>query len=176
MKQNIFLGILALFSLVMIIIISGCTQRIEIPTEPTSQFDIYYSFGVGEKNILDTENDIYVKDMVCDSSKEYSVQLTEAEKTEIYNSISENYLFAIKKDFTKNCNEKGICQSVEPLLSATLNIAANGKIKIIKWSANYIDNDDPELKRFQNVLKIIQDIISQKEKEMIIEQPTCGYL
>ena len=56
MKQKIVLGIFALL-IFGIIVISGCTQRIEIPNEPTSQFDIYYSFGVGERNILDTKND-----------------------------------------------------------------------------------------------------------------------
>jgi hypothetical protein len=142
----------------------------------TSKIEVYYSFGVGEKNILDIKNDVYVKDMVCDSSKEYDFQLTEPEKTKIYASILENNLLAIKDDFTKNCDEKGICQNVEPLSTATIKISTSNGTKTIKWSASYVNEDDPELKRFQNVTKIIEDIISQKEKTMNIEQPECGYL
>lgn len=156
--------------------ISGCAQKVELPKASISQFDIYYSFGVGEKNILDTKNNLYVKDMVCNSSKEYDLQLAESEKTEIYNSILENDLFNIKEEFTENCDWKVICQEVTPLSTATLKITVDDKIKTIKWSANYIDKDDPELKKFQNVVKSIRDIISQKEKDMNIEQPKCGYI
>ena len=174
MKQKITLGLLALL-IITIIFISGCTQKIQIPSEPTSQFDIYYSFGVGEKNILDTKNNLYVKDMVCDPSKEYDFKLTDSEKTEIHNSILQNDLFNIKDEFTKNCGLSG-CQEVTPLSTATLKITVDDKTKIIKWSANYIFKDDPELQKFQNVVRVIQDIISQKEEEMNIEQPTCGYI
>jgi hypothetical protein len=174
MKQKITLGSLALL---IIILISGCTQNsAELPNELPSQFNLYYSFGVGEKNVLDTKNNIYIKDMVCDSPKEYNFQLTESEKTIVYNSILENDLFNIKDEFTKNCDWKGICQHVSPLSTATLKIAVNGKTKTIKWSEDYIDKEDPELKKFQNVVNVIQNIISKKEGEMNIEQPTCHYM
>ncbi len=173
MKQNITFGILV--SLVLIIIVGGCAQKIETPSEPASQYDLYYSFGVGEKNILDTKNNLYVKDMVCDPSKKYDFQLTGAEKTKIYNSILENDLFNIKDEFTENCDWRG-CQEVTPLSISTLKITVDSKTKTIKWRANYINKDDPELKRFRNVVNVIQNIISQKEKEMNIEQPKCGYM
>jgi hypothetical protein len=175
MKQKITLGLLALL-IIAIIAISGCTQKVQIPNEPTYQFDIYYSFGVGEINILDTKNNLYTKDMVCDPSKEYDFKLTDYEKTEIHNSILQNDLFNIKDDFTENCDESGICQEVTPLSTATLIITIDEKIETIKYSANYIFPDDPELQKFQNVVMVIQDIISQKEEEMNIKPPTCGYL
>ncbi len=175
MKQKIILGLLALL-IITIIVISGCTQKVQIPSEPTSQFDIYYSFGVGEKNILDTKNNLYTKDMICDPSKEYDFKLTDSEKTEIHNSILQNDLFNIKEDFTEYCDERGICKSVGPLSTATLIITTDEKSKTIKYSADYIFKDDPELQKFQNVVRVIQDIISQKEEKMNIEQPKCGYL
>lgn len=176
MKQKSSLISLTLFIIAIIFFISGCTTKVQIPSEPSSQFDIYYSFGVGENNVLDTKNNLYVKDMICDPLKEYDFQLTEPEKSEIYNSILENDLFNIKDEFIKSCYLGGICQQVTPLSTATLKITVNGKTTAIKWSANYINREDPELKKFQNVEKIIQNIISQKEEEMNIKQPTCGYL
>ncbi len=148
----------------------------ELKSREIEENEIYYSFGIGEKNILDTKNNLYVKDMVCDPAKEYTFQLSNGEKTIIYNSIKENDLFQIKDELTKNCNSKGECFNVEPLSTSTLKITLNGATKTIKWSANYFETDDPDLKKFQNVTRVIQDIISQKEKEIKIEQPKCGYL
>ncbi len=198
MKQNTLLRIAVLLSLIIIVIIGGCTQKTEILDDSSSQseeiseetsqetseketaelgFDIYYSFGVGEKNIIDTKNDLYIKDMICDGLvEEYDFQLTEAEKMSIYNSVLENDLFTIKDEFTENCDLEGKCLAVTPLSTTTLKITLDGKTKIIKWSGDYIDEDDPELEKFQNVEKVIQNIIFQKEKEMNIEQPQCGYL
>lgn len=178
MKQKIILGLLALL-IIAIMVISGCTQKGQegqIPSESTSQFDVYYSFGVGEKNILDTKNNLYTKDMICDPSKEYDFKLTDSEKTEIYDSVLENDLWNIKDDFTENCDESGICQSIEPLSTATLTITTDEKTKTIKYSENYIFKDDPELQKFQNVVGVLQNIISQREEAMNIEQQLrCGY-
>lgn len=148
----------------------------ELKNRSIEENEIYYSFGVGEKNILETKNNLYVKDMVCEPAKEYTWQLSDAEETIIYNSIKENDLFQIKDELTKNCDAENKCFNVEPFSTATLKIALDGATKTIKWSANYIETDDPDLKKFMNVVKIIQDIISQKEKESQIEQPKCGYL
>lgn len=198
MKQNTLLRIAVLLSLIIIVIIGGCTQKTENLDDSNSQsgeiseetsqetseketaelgFDIYSSFGVGEKNIIDTKNDLYIKDMICDGLvEEYDFQLTEAEKMSIYNSVLENDLFTIKDEFTEKCDLEGNCLGVSPLSTTTLKITLDGKTKIIKWSGDYIDGDDPELEKFQNVEKVIQNIIFQKEKEMNIEQPQCGYL
>lgn len=144
--------------------------------EVSEENEIYYSFGVGEKNILDTKNNLYIKDMICDLVKEYTIQLSDGEKTIIYNSIKENDLFNIKDELTENCDTEGKCFNVEPISTSTLKITLNGVTKIIKWSANYIETGDPDLKKFMKVVKVIQNIISQKEKEKRIEQPQCGYL
>ena len=64
-------------------------------------FDIYYSFGVGEKSILDTKNDIYIKDMVCDPPEHYKLELNEDEKNQIYDKITWDGLLNIKSDFTE---------------------------------------------------------------------------
>lgn len=169
-----------IFFIIFSIIISGCKERentIDVNQGISYQFDIYYSFGVGEKNILDTKNNVYVKDMICEPSIEYSIQLSDEEKTRIYNSITENDLLNVKDDFTENCDENGICQSVDPTSTATLKIMIDGKTKTIKWSENYIAQHDQELKKFQNVVKVIQEILSQKEKDIHIEQQTkCGYI
>lgn len=53
-------------------------------------FDIYYSFGVGEANIIDTNNDLYIKDMICIPDKNYTIFLNDGEKDLINESLYEN--------------------------------------------------------------------------------------
>lgn len=158
------------------IALSGCTERIEIP-EQSNDFEIYYSFGVFEKNVLDTENNLYIQDLICDgSTKEHVFILSEAEKQTIYNAIRDNDLFNIKNEFTENCNLVGTCMDVTPLTTSTLKIQADGKTKEIIYRGNYIHRDDPELKKFNKVTITIQEIILQKRNELGIEKSKCGYV
>ena len=146
----------------------NCEEFYPCPT--TNQFNIHYSFGVGEKNVLDTKNNVYVKDMVCDPQKQYNIKLSEYERTIIYDAIFGNDLLNIKDNFTKYDYE------ATPLSTSTLKIEFDGKTKIIKWRADYYNNNDPDLKKFMSATTMIRKLISQKEMELNIEQPKCGYL
>lgn len=170
--------ILLILILVSTILIGGCSNKIPQDDSfviPRDKFEIFYSFGVGEQNILDTKNNLYVKDMICNKSKQYSIKLNDSEKNDIYSAIVKNDILNIKDDFTKNCI-LGICQDITPLSGSTLKIEYGGKTKTIEWRANYFYKNDQDLKKFMNVEKVILDIIHKKELEMNIEQPKCGYL
>ena len=168
----------ALLILVSVILIAVVLATFFLSQDKKNQesFNIYYSFGIGEKSVLDTGNNFFVKDMVCNSSKQYDFILNDDEMNEIYDAIIENDLLNIKDNFTENCDSSGNCLEVTPLSTSTLIINLNGQKKTIKYSANYFDENDLELKKLMGVQKIIQDIIDKKEKELNIEQPICGYL
>jgi len=165
-----------ILAFLLFILASGCTERVEIPDEASTQIDIYYSFGVFENNTLDTKNNLYVKDMVADPPIEYTMQLSDAEKMEIYQSVLDNDFFNIKNEFTENCNLIGICQTVTPLSKSTITITIEGNVKTVKASADYFDKNDPDYKKFRNVEQVIYNIIIKKENELNIPQPTSGYI
>lgn len=157
-------------------------ERDVLDAKPTQyDFAVYYSFGVGEKNMFDSErvskgyDATYIKDMVCNPAVKYKVDVTDEEMEAINRAISENDFFNIGDDFTKNCDSKGICKDVSPLSTATLKVVSGGKTKTVKWSAAYSGDDEAGLKRFKNVETAIRNIISEKEREMAIPQPKCGY-
>lgn len=162
--------------IIMLITITGCVKTTTgYADEYPADFEIYYSYGVGEKNILDTASNLYVKDMICDSSKEYTWKLTDSEMSQIFWAISDNDLWDIKDNFTDNCNGDN-CLVVTPLSTTTLRISYDGRTKIVHWSGQYYSTQDPESKKLQNVMVTIQTVIAQKELELNIEQPTCGYI
>jgi hypothetical protein len=163
-----------LLLLFVILTVSGCSKA-ELPNDMPSDFQIFYSFGVGEGNVLDTKNNLYEKDMVSQPDKNYTFILSNSEKKEIYDVIILNDLFDLKDEFTKNCDIRG-CINVQPESGLTLKVTIEGKSKTIKWRSSYIDGKDSEIKRLFNVTGTINTIIQNKEKEMNIEQPKDGYL
>ncbi|MBN2517821.1 MAG: hypothetical protein JXB14_03170 [Candidatus Altiarchaeota archaeon] len=139
-------------------------------------FAFRYSFGISERNVLDTAKNLYIKDMVCDPPQDYKVTLTEDEKRSVYNSLVDNDFSKIKNDLTDNCDDSGRCIEIDPLWGATLTVTINGEKKTVKWRANYYYEDDPDAVRFGEIKSVIEGIISEKEEELKIPEPGCGYL
>ena len=176
MEGKIIMSVVLLITAAAIIFaLGGCTNVQETPPPTVTEFSIYFSYGVGEKNIIDTDNNTYTKDMVCDPQKEYSLDLTREEKKEIYAAIIENDMYSDSYDFTENCNIKG-CQQITPLSSATIRIRFGEAITETHWKANYINPDNPDVKKFLDMRDRIIKVIRNKEKEMGIEQPKCVYV
>lgn len=153
----------------------------KIPCYPEARwnappFELVYQFGVGEQNILDTARHLYTKDMVCEPSINYDMRLTTLEKNVIYRAIMDNDLFNIKENFTQNCDENGNCLTFFPSVSARLTIIKGGITKTIAWRDVYFNTTDPDLQKFLNVKNVIESIIKEKEIELGVEQPSCGYL
>lgn len=175
MKRKIFSYIVML----ILILGAGCSSRgrnrIDIPGEMPQNFNIEYSFGVNEKNVLITQSNYYQKDMICDEPKQYNMEFTRDDLSAIYDAIVENNLFNVKDDFTENCNLLN-CMGVSPESGATLVINIDGLTKTIKYRNNYINENDPELKRLMNVVAVIEGIVTQKETEQNIPQPKCAYI
>ncbi|HLC78320.1 MAG TPA: hypothetical protein VJH92_04300 [Candidatus Nanoarchaeia archaeon] len=146
------------------------------PSEKYPNFYIYYSFGVSEVNILDTKNNLYVKDMICKPKMSYTLILTDDDKYLINKSLSDNDFFNLKNNFTTNCDVSGNCGMMSPSSSAALTVTLNNKVKTIIWRSEYLYPDDSDLIKFMKIQKVIEDIISQREKAMNITQPTCLYL
>ena len=152
-------------------LIPGNTSNTSIPA-----FSFTYAFGVGQKNLLDTQNNLYRKDMICDPSKDYTIQLTNEELTAIYVAVIENDLFSIKNNLTRNWYDTGITIGITPLFTASLTIVYAGKIKTIVYAQNYYNPNDPDVIKFLSVTQIISKILQQKENQLRIEQPRCGYI
>lgn len=65
---------------------------------PSTSFDFIFKYGVGAKNILDTFNDTYTKDMITDDPITISLKLTDEELDGIRQKIEELNLFQAKEE------------------------------------------------------------------------------
>jgi len=143
---------------------------------PSGTLSIRYSFGVGEKNVLDTSRNLYIKDMVCDPPRDYEMVLDDDDTDEIQEALLRNDFFDIPEDLTENCDSSGRCMDVSPLFSATLTATMNGEKRTVKWAANYYNPKGPDVVKFREIKAVIEEIISEKEEELDIPEPRCAYL
>src|SRR3989304_5400296 len=110
-------GLLYLIILISTILVGLFLYSVtQVSDTMPEDFNIYYSYGVGEKNLLDTKNNLYVKDMIYDPSINFTVTLSKDEKQEIYNSIRENDFFSLKESEPK-------CEAL-PCSTTTLKLTA----------------------------------------------------
>jgi hypothetical protein len=141
-------------------------------------FDIHYSFGPEYyDHSIDTRTNKYVY-YECEMEKhspsgsswpvykdEFDFKLTESERKKINDAIIENGLLNFKKttfiDYCLTINGEETCISVDPPSQKTLKIIVGGTtVKTIK-AGTFLKKDE-EHDRFMKVVKIIDDIVSEK--------------
>ena len=153
-------------------------QQVQSSSQLPSQFEVFYAFGVHEENnFLDTRNNLYVVDMVCDPPKRYQVVLSDSEKKAIYDAVLKNDFFNIKDDLTSGCNDKGECAGQFPDTSATLTIKIEGKTKTIKYKPEYatMHENDPDIAKYKNIVTVIGGILNKRREELNVPRPRCLY-
>jgi len=153
------------------------TKFVPISVSIESFFDIYYSFGpVHNDHSIDTRIDKYVYHG-CDMERhspsgstwdvykdEFDFKFTESERKKINDAIIKYGLLGFKKTtFVDYCSDEGHCISVDPPSQKTLNIII-GKNTVKTIKAETFLKKDEEYDRFMKVVKVIDDIISEKLK------------
>jgi hypothetical protein len=150
--------------------VTGCTPQ-ELNFDEMvvpSDFAIYYTFGVGEKNVLDSVNNLYVKDMICDESKEYTLILTDDEKQEIQRLIILNSFFDLEEGYEQKGNIVTVCQ---PSSTITLTITMDGKTHTIHREECAGGDGD-----IRSLTMALNQIIQEHEEKMEIPALQCGYV
>lgn len=109
--------------------------------------------------------------MVCDPPLKVTVTLSEDEKKVIYTTVMENHFFELKENMSSDL----VGVRCQPSSSLKLQVTLDKNTKTVKFECGYPEND-PDYLKLKNIADTIQRIISQKEKEMAIPQPICGYL
>ncbi len=143
------------------------------PTE--SNFNLIFKYGVGAKNILDTFEGTYTKDMVMDPSITANLSLSEEELDRIYQKM-------VKIDFWSYPDKFSITPSpgesygiVTPYYSYYFKVEYDSKIKELRWE-DEITNEDDKADKLRELIKLIRDIIESKEEYQKLPAPTSGYM
>ena len=145
------------------------------PTAGISDFNLIFRYGVDAKNILDTFQGTYSKDMVRDPNIMIYLSLSEEEMDQIYDKMLEIDFFNYPDEFSVSVSPSGITGLVTPYDTYYFKVEYNSQIKELRWK-DKIMNPDERADKLRELIKLIINIIESKEEYKKLPEPTSGYL
>ena len=149
----------------------GCFNR----TPEESNFNLIFKYGVGAKNILDTFQGTYTKDMVMDPSITVELSLSEEEMDRIYQKMVEIDFFNYPDKFSVSVPPSESFGILTPYPSYYFKVEYNSQIKELWWE-DEIHNKDEKADRLRELIKLITDIVESKEEYKKLPSPRSGYI
>jgi len=137
-------------------------------------FSLVYSFGISGKNVLDSAQNRFFADMICDPPIGITINLSDTEKQAIWQSVLQNDFFSFG-NFTQNCDESGQCLSISPEEFTTLSITGNGKMHTVQHRGSYLYNDNENYLKFEEITEIINNILRSRDNFENLPSPRCAY-
>jgi hypothetical protein len=158
-----------LFALCVLLTVAGCTSQTHIPSSSdTSDISVYYTFGVGEKNTFDSANNLYIKDLICNGTQEYTLVLIDEEKEEIKQTVILSSFFDLEEGYKQQGDILIMCS---PSSAITLTITMDGKTHSVhreECAGGYGD--------ILSIENALNQIIQEYEQKMNVPEPPCGYI
>ena len=150
----------------------------EVPADSISggfNFNLIFRYGVMSKNILDTFQGTFSKDMVRDPSITIDLSLSQEEMDSIYQKMVEIDFFNYPDEFKVPVPPDGLVQIVTPYSSYYFRVKYGSEIKELRWK-DEIKNENIKADKLRELIKLIRDIIESKEEYQKLPEPTSGYL
>jgi hypothetical protein len=142
----------------------------QLPETKPSDFNFVYSFGVGPvKNVLDTANGKFTKDMIMDPSITTDLFLSAADMSDIYSNMKSINILNYPDIFNPESN-----MSQTPFETYSLKIIFNGKEKDIYWEDEH-DSQTGEAIKLRELFNKISKIIYAKDEYKRLPQARGGY-
>ncbi|MFD2115769.1 hypothetical protein ACFSTH_11150 [Paenibacillus yanchengensis] len=141
------------FFLLMLVVLVGCTVSEDATEEYSEDFNFVFAYGVMKKNVLNTFDNEYTKDLVQDGTIKTELILTKEEKQEIFAYMKEIGLFQYPKEIT--------AMNVKPDIGYMFEINNNGIKRQVNWIGMF--NNSKRDKQFEQLTSMIIELIASKE-------------
>jgi hypothetical protein len=142
---------------------------------PYAPIKMIFKYGVGAKNILDTFEGKYTRDMVSCPSVTVSLSLTPQELNTIYQKMNEINFFSYPNKFVVVTNS---IQS--PYSSYYFKVEYDGNIKELSWDdfagTPSRNPDRDNVIKLRGLINLIKNNISTKDAYKNLPKPCGGYL
>jgi len=169
MKKNIFL--ISIFVILFLIGCSICGTK----AKAESEFNFMFKYGVGARNILNTFDGKFTKDMVLDSSITIDFKLTNEEMKNILAEMKERKLFGYPQVFEIVDNPDEIEGFVTPYNSYYFKVKYDSKTKELFWE-DKITNNSEKADELRKLIKYIISVIESKEEYKKLPAARSGYM
>jgi len=158
--------------LIILYSVALTAQNAQAPAPVPGRFEIYYETGQGDpetNRVLPGDFDAFdseKKERVFDAvggQVRYRVELTDAERKSIRDSVVQNNLPAIKSEFTTPMKS-------DPYMVGRLRIDMDGRISEIRFDRLYgrTITNDAEWTRLRSVIAVLENVLSDKDEQQTL--------
>lgn len=183
MKKRIAKRITLLSAVLLICLLSftGCRPVRMVQGDiqsGNSDFNFIFRYGVGAKNVLNTFQGTYTKDMVMDPLITTQLALTEEEMGRVRQKMTEidffNYpeIFAVDPRISGNIVEA----EVTPYSSFYFKVQNGAQTKELQWDNKYIMTEDVQAGKLKDLIRLVIGIIQSKPEYQALPPPRSGYM
>lgn len=131
-----------------------------------SEFDITFKYGVDAKNVLNTFNDTFTKDMIVEDAITVPMKLTNEELVRIQQKIDELNIFQAQE-------ESEVTTFSTPCFSYNILIETNGDQQELVWDCEERNENNSKLDELSDYIRLI---VESKEAYKKLPEPQGGYL
>jgi len=153
-------------------LLGGCGSN-QMPIEKPKDFAFVLKYGIGAKNVLDTKDGTFTKDLIIAGAKNAPLKLSDEELTTIYNEMQKIKIMNYPEYFKPD--RLPIQRWVTPHPTYELTIEYNGKEKRIFWDDESL-SEESESNKLRNVINLVKTIIENKEEYKKFPEPQGGYM
>jgi hypothetical protein len=159
------------------IVEAGCDWSETLPESRPSDFNLVFKYGYGSinKNVLNTFNATYTKDMVVDPSVTIDFSLSDEDMDRIYQKMVEINFFCYPDEFEIPLPEEGIVGMQTPYQGYYFMVECNNQVKVLRWE-DKITNKNEDADKLRKVISLIRSIIQSKDEYWELPSPRGAYL
>jgi len=175
-RYILVVSLLILMSFVSLV--TGCANRANKPEEPTTanelEFNLVFKYGIGARNVLNTYDGTYTKDMVAGPPVTTHLSLSRDELSTIYNKVVEIDFFNYPDKFAVYVPPWEPVSMVTPYESYYFRVEHGSKIKELSWEDS-ITNPNNDADKLRELIQCIRDIVESKREYKKLLPPRGGY-
>lgn len=143
-----------------------------------SDFGFILKYGIGAKNIIDTFEDTFVKDLVTAGTVETKLSFSNEEIEQIYNRMQSISILDYPTNYAPPYSdnpEPGVVRIVTPHITYNLHLTMNSESKDINWEDTN-GSDISKAKDLRSLFSYIDGIIKNKEEYNELPEAVGGYM
>jgi hypothetical protein len=174
MKHAIFM---LLGVLVLSLVSCGAPRQGSPPTGPGSGGDLslLFKYGVGAKNVLDTAEGTFTRDMIVDPAKKVSLRLTREELHRISAKMDEIDFWSYPDVLEFETPADGVVTMVTPYTSYYFRAVRSGTVKELSWDDRYSDQT-ARATMLRYLFALIRGTVESKAEYKALPEPRGGYM
>ena len=141
---------------------------------PDQNFAFSFEYGSCNRDILDTYNGTFTKDMIVDPAITIPFRLSDSQTTEIYQKMVEIGFFEYPENFSIPIPKNGTIGMVTPAMRYQMTLQNGDLTKTLLWVDDIIDPTTFEAENLRSLFSLIINMIQNSEEYEQLPEPQAG--